>query len=136
VFNLKSKRTCGSPIVGGVRSAKRGLPVNEGCSTYTGRAGDYCTVIPSDLKAIELGTRFVYAQAVVNGVLDSSIVLDPPGPGNNKAFVLWRDREVHRFQASADVSCPTGEAHLYRGRNLRLRPGRLTHIKLCNTTAS
>ena len=56
------------------------------CSTYTGHAGDHCTVIASDLKAIEVGTRFVYDQPVVDGVLDSSIRLDPPGPGNNKAF--------------------------------------------------
>jgi hypothetical protein len=51
-----------------------------------GQADDHCTVIASDLKAIEIGTTFVYQQAVVNGVLDSDIVLDPPGPGNNQAF--------------------------------------------------
>src|SRR5687768_2128500 len=53
------------------------------CSTYTGQAGDHCTVTVSNLKAIEIGTTFTYEQAVVNGVLDSDIVLDPPGPGNN-----------------------------------------------------
>jgi hypothetical protein len=58
--------------------------VTKECSTYTGQAEDHCTVIGSDLKAIEVGTRFVYEQAVVNGVLDSSVILDPPGPGNNK----------------------------------------------------
>jgi hypothetical protein len=91
------------------------------CSTYSGHAGDHCTVIASDLKAIEVGTRFVYAQPVVNGVLDSSIVLDPPGPGNNKASGHCRldlttglglctfsggTGKFTWFQGSADVSCP------------------------------
>jgi hypothetical protein len=68
-------------------SARSGaFHLTKECSTYTGQAGDHCTVIASDLKPIEVGTRFIYAQAVLNGVLDSSIVLDPPGPGNNKAF--------------------------------------------------
>ena len=97
--------------------------VTKECSTYTGQAGDHCTVIASDLEAIEVGTRFVYAQAVVNGVLDSSVVLDPPGPGNNKAFGHCRldlatglglctfsggTGKFTWFGGSADVSCPDG----------------------------
>jgi hypothetical protein len=92
------------------------------CSTYTGHAGDHCTVIASDLKAIEVGTRFVYDQPVVDGVLDSSIRLDPPGPGNNEAFGHCRldlrtglgqctfsggTGKFTWFQGSANVSCPT-----------------------------
>ena len=99
--------------------------VTKECSTYTGPAGDHCTVIASDLKAIEVGTRFVYAQAVVNGVLDSNVVLDPPGPGNNKAFghctlVLATGvgfctfsggtGKFTHFQGSADVLCPAEAA--------------------------
>jgi hypothetical protein len=95
------------------------------CSTYTGQARDHCTVIASDLKAIEVGTRFVYEQAVVNGVLDSSVVLDPPGPGNNEAFGHCRldlatgiglctfsggTGKFTHFQGSAAVSCPAAEA--------------------------
>ena len=105
-------------------SGRRGaFHVTKECSTYTGQAGDHCTVIASDLKAIEVGTRFVYAQAVVNGVLDSSVVLDPPGPGNNKAFGHCRldlatglglctfsggTGKFTWFHGSADVSCPDG----------------------------
>ena len=99
--------------------------VTKECSTYTGQAGDHCTVIASDVKAIEVGTTFVYAQAVVNGVLDSSIVLDPPGPGNNKAFGHCRldlaiglglctfsggTGKFTWFHGSAEVSCPAAAA--------------------------
>ena len=99
--------------------------VTKECSTYTGQAGDHCTVIASDLKAIEVGTMFVYSQAVVNGVLDSGIILDPPGAGNNKAFGHCRldlatglglctfsggTGKFTWFHGSADVSCPAEAA--------------------------
>jgi hypothetical protein len=99
--------------------------VTKECSTYTGQAGDHCTVIASDLKAIEIGTRFVYAEAVVNGVLDTSVVLHPPGPGNNKASGHCRldlatglglctfsggTGKFTWFQGSAEVSCPASAA--------------------------
>jgi hypothetical protein len=95
------------------------------CSNYAGRAGDSCTVTSSDLKAIEVGSRFVYAQAAGAASLDSDIVLDTPGGGNNKAFghcVLDFGTDVSVglctfsggtgkfswFHASARVTCPTG----------------------------
>jgi hypothetical protein len=95
------------------------------CSTYTGQAGDHCTVTVSDLKALEIGTTFVYEQAVVGGVLDSDIVLDPPGPGNNQAFGHCRldlatglgqctfsggTGKFTHFSGSAVVSCPATSA--------------------------
>jgi hypothetical protein len=95
------------------------------CSTYTGQAGDHCTVTVSNLKAIEIGTTFVYEQAVANGVLDSDIVLDPPGPGNNQAFGHCRldlatglgqctftggTGKFTHFGGSAAVSCPPTSA--------------------------
>jgi hypothetical protein len=94
------------------------------CSTYTGQAGDHCTVIASDLPAIELGTRFVYLMAAdVNFNVDSDIELDPPGPGNNKAlghcktvgetglctFSGGTGKFTH-FHGSAAVSCPAAAA--------------------------
>ncbi len=62
--------------------------VTKQCLTYTGQAGDSCTIASSDLKEIEAGSRVVYAQAAnfTTLLLDSDVVLDPPGPGNNKAF--------------------------------------------------
>ena len=97
--------------------------VTKACPTYTGLAGDHCTVTASDLKAIELGTRFVYLEAVDdNGVLDSDIELDPPGPGHNKAFGHCKlvgeiglctfsggTGKFTHFHGSAAVSCPAAE---------------------------
>ena len=63
------------------------LHVTKECSTWAGRAGDVCTITSSNLKEIEVGSRVVYAQAANFGTftLDSDVVLDPPGPGNNTA---------------------------------------------------
>ncbi|HEU4749330.1 MAG TPA: hypothetical protein VFS56_12575 [Gemmatimonadaceae bacterium] len=56
------------------------------CSEYTGLAGSFCTITSSNLKQIEVGSRVVYAEAAGATSLDSDVVLDPPGPGNNAAF--------------------------------------------------
>ena len=57
------------------------------CSTYTGQAGDICTITSSTLKEIEPGSRVIYASgASSEGILDTDVVLDLPGPGNNAAF--------------------------------------------------
>ena len=62
------------------------LHVTKECSAYSGGAGEFCTITSSNLKAIEVGSRIVYTQAAGATSLDSDIVLDLPGPGNNKAF--------------------------------------------------
>ena len=56
------------------------------CSAYTGQPGSYCTISASDVKEIEAGSRVIYAGALVNKKLDSDLILNPPGPGNNIAF--------------------------------------------------
>ncbi len=75
---------------GGVSSASSprsgALHVTKDCSAYFGRAGDICTITSSSVKAIEVGTRIIYASDAVFPLLDTDVVLDPPGPGNNKAF--------------------------------------------------
>ena len=53
---------------------------------YTGQPGSFCTITSSNVKAIEVGSKIVYAKAPVRDPLDSDVVLDLPGPGNNKAF--------------------------------------------------
>ena len=65
-----------------------GLQVTKECSTYAGRAGDVCTITSSNLKEIEAGSTITYAQAADFStlMLDSDIVIDIPGPGNNTAF--------------------------------------------------
>ena len=62
------------------------LHVTKECGDYLGNAGDFCTITSSNVKAIEVGSRVVYAQAIGATSLDSDVVLDTPGPGNNKAF--------------------------------------------------
>lgn len=57
-------------------------------STYTGAAGSFCTVTSSNVTQIEVGSRVVYAQAADFSTLslDSDVLIDVPGPGNNTAF--------------------------------------------------
>ena len=63
------------------------LRVTKECSGYTGGAGSFCAITSSNVKAIEVDSRIIYLQPdqVVTPV-GSDVVLDPPGPGNNKAF--------------------------------------------------
>ena len=51
------------------------------CSEYTGQAGSFCTFTSSNLKAIEVGSRVVYASAAGAAALDSDVTL-VVGPGN------------------------------------------------------
>ena len=60
--------------------------VTKECSAYTGAEGEYCTVTSSNLAAIPVGSKVIYLSALTFPILDTNIVLDPPGPGNNKAF--------------------------------------------------
>ena len=62
------------------------LHVTKECSEYTGTAGSFCTITSSNLRQIEVGSKVVYASAPGATALDSDVVLDPPGPGNNTAF--------------------------------------------------
>jgi hypothetical protein len=63
-----------------------GLHVTKECSQYTGAAGSFCTITSSNLNAIKVGSRVVYASAAnpAAGVLDSELVID--GPGKNSAY--------------------------------------------------
>ena len=63
------------------------LHVTKECSAYTGAAGDICTVTSSNVREIPVGSRVVYAQAADFSTLslDSDVLLDLPGPGNNTA---------------------------------------------------
>jgi hypothetical protein len=62
------------------------LRVTKECSQYTGAAGSFCTITSSNLNAIKVGSRVVYASAAnpAAGVLDSDLVID--GPGKNTAY--------------------------------------------------
>ena len=100
------------------------LHVTKECSDYHGQAGEICTITSSNLYAIEVGSRVVYARAADFGTftLDSDVVLDLPGPGNNVAFghchlnlvtgiglctFSGGTGKFTHFDASVDVSPPT-----------------------------
>lgn len=75
-----------APSVTAASPRSGALHVTKECSAYTGAAGDYCTITTSNVAAIEVGSRVIYLQPLTYPVLDTDIVLDPPGPGNNMAF--------------------------------------------------
>jgi hypothetical protein len=100
------------------------LHVTKECTEYNGLAGGFCTISGSNVKGIEIGSRVVYAQAIGATSLDSDIVLDTPGPGNNKAFghcavdlttglglctLSGGTGKFTSFSATAHVSPPTPE---------------------------
>ena len=65
------------------------LHVTKTCDgTYNFQAGDFCTITSSNVGAIEAGSKVIYASAanLATLTLDTDVVLDLPGPGNNKAF--------------------------------------------------
>lgn len=57
------------------------LLVTKECSQYRGQAGDFCTITSSNLLAIKVGSKVVYASAAGATSLDSDIVIDS-GPGD------------------------------------------------------
>lgn len=62
------------------------LHVTKECSQYTRLAGGFCTITSSNLEAIPAGTTIVYAVASGPTVLNSDVVLVPPGSGRSTAF--------------------------------------------------
>ena len=60
------------------------LHVTKECSQYDGTAGGFCTILGSNLNAIDAGMKVIYASAPVFPCLCSDLVLD--GPGNNNAY--------------------------------------------------
>ena len=59
------------------------LQVNKECSHYDGNPGSYCTFYPRTSMWAPVGTNILYLQPESNS---SDAILDPPGPGNNKAL--------------------------------------------------
>ena len=58
------------------------LHATKECSQYNGQAGSFCTITSSNLKAIDVGSKVIYAQAAGAAGLDSDVVLYT-GPGNS-----------------------------------------------------
>jgi len=59
------------------------LKIYKECSEYTGLSGSFCTIKSSSLKEIKAGSKVFYLQPKS---LASNVILDPPGPGNDKAY--------------------------------------------------
>jgi hypothetical protein len=78
----------GSVAVSGAASfPRRGdLHLTKECQYYSGLAGSFCTITASNLKEIEVGSKVIYASAAGATLVDSDVVIDPPGPGNNTVF--------------------------------------------------
>jgi hypothetical protein len=62
-------------------SRTRALHVTKECSQYFGHAGEYCTIVSSNLGAIAPGSKVFYFEAAGPSGLDSDLALYA-GPGN------------------------------------------------------
>jgi len=62
------------------------LHATKSCPDYKGNAGDFCSITSSNLGDIEVGSKIYYAKPLVDGRLDSDLILVPPGNGNSIAF--------------------------------------------------
>ena len=58
------------------------LHATKECSQYNGKAGSFCTITSSNLKAIDVGSMVIYTQPAGAAGLDSDVVLYT-GPGNS-----------------------------------------------------
>ena len=56
------------------------------CTEFEIKNGTFCTITSSTLDAIEAGSRVIYETVNPDGSVDTDVVLDLPGPGNNAAF--------------------------------------------------
>lgn len=79
--------TCLTAVVSSVPAASsqsRALRATKDCSGATGRAGFFCTIRSSNVKAIKVGARIFYFQDNRPASLDSDVVLYA-GRGNTAA---------------------------------------------------
>jgi len=92
------------------------LHVTKECSQYAGLAGQYCTITSSNIPAIKVGSKVVYASAAGDptpGQLNSDLIID--GPGNNTAYghvVL----DLSTFTGVVTFSGGTGEFRWFHAR--------------------
>jgi hypothetical protein len=86
VLVLATGITAASSLAGSAPPRSGDLVVTKECSGFANNP-PYCTFTSSNLAAIPAGTRIVYLNPAGLGTpTGSPVVLDPPGPGNNKAF--------------------------------------------------
>src|SRR4051794_1347084 len=58
------------------KSSRSGvLQATKACPDYHGSAGDFCSITSSNLADVEVGSRIYYASPLVDGKLDSDLIL-------------------------------------------------------------
>ena len=62
------------------------LHITKNCRENTGLAGAFCTISSSNIEQIPIGSKVFYLAADGPEFGDSDIILEPPGPGANRAF--------------------------------------------------
>ena len=86
VLVLAAGITAASALAGSAPPRSGDLVVAKECSGFVNDP-PYCTITSSNLAAIPEGSRIVYLDpAGLGTATGGAVVLDPPGPGNNKAF--------------------------------------------------
>lgn len=80
--------TTASALAGSAPPRSGDLVVAKECSGFVPtNVPPYCTITSSNLAAIPEGSRILYLDpAGLGTATGGAVVLDPPGPGNNKAF--------------------------------------------------
>jgi len=66
----------GIGVAASASSARTGtLHLQKECSQYTGAAGDYCTIVSSNVNAIGVGSRVYYLAALDGDSFDGDVML-------------------------------------------------------------
>jgi len=86
VLALATGVASASALAGSASPRSGDLVVAKECSGFVNDP-PYCTITSSNLEAIPEGSKIVYLDPDGLGTATGgAVVLDPPGPGNNKAF--------------------------------------------------
>lgn len=112
-----------APLASATSPRSGDLLVTKECSEYTGAAGAFCTITSSNINAIKVGSRVVYAEAADFGsmTLDTDIAIVRQGnsiayghvfldlvTGTGTVTLSGGTGEFRWFTASTDVTA-TGE---------------------------
>jgi len=91
------------------------LHVTKECSTYTGGAGQFCTITSSNIAEIKAGSKVFYDQAAgtPTGMLDSNVILDA-GDGNRAVGRCTLD--LRTYKGLCTFSDGTGDLAEFRAR--------------------
>ncbi len=79
------------------------LHATKECSQYNGQAGSFCTITSSNLKAIDVGSKVIYAQPAGAAGLDSD--LHRHVQPDHEPLVLGRDVQLQPARALRPSVC-------------------------------